>query len=85
MKVCASLLVGTLIFIVGIWLMDKDPQVISGRMPVPTEFDENKSKLQDFKQQRKEYIQNMHRAHPDMDWEKMDVESRKIRTEKVRE
>ena len=27
----------------------------------------------------------MHRAHPDVDWEKMDADSRKIRTDKVRE
>ena len=72
-------------FIVGIWLIEDNNPLISGRMPVPTEFDKNKSKRQDFKNQRREYMKNMHRAHPDMDWEKMDAESRKIRTEKVRE
>jgi len=85
MKSYALLFVVTLIFIVGIWLTNYDQPVISGRMPIPTEFNEKKSKRKDFKQQRKEYMKNMHRSHPDDDWEKMDVESRKIRTEKVRE
>ena len=85
MKGYASLLVGTLIFIVGIWMTNDVQPVISGRIPIPTEFDINKSKRKDFKNQRKEYMKNMHRAHPDVDWEKMDAESRKIRTDKVRE
>ncbi len=72
------------VFMLGIWFSETKPQ-IKGRQPVPTEFDINKSKRKDFKNQRKEYIKNMHRAHPDVDWEKMDAESRKIRTDKVRE
>ena len=85
MRNYALLLVVTLISIVGIWLTDNVQTVISGRMPVPTEFDINKSKRKDFKNQRKEYMKNMHRAHPDVDWEQMDAESRKIRTDKVRQ
>ena len=72
------------VFMLGIWFSETKPK-IKGRQPVPTEFDINKSKRKDFKNQRKEYIKNMHRAHPDVDWEKMDAESRKIRTDKVRE
>ena len=71
MKSYASLLVITLIFIVGIWLTNDDKPVISGIMPSPTEFDIKKSKRKDFKNQRKEYMKNIHRAHPNMDWEKM--------------
>ncbi len=85
MKGYASLLVGILIFIIGIWLIDDNQPFIEGRMPIPTEFDEKKSKRKDFKNQRKEYKKNMHRAHPNVDWEKMDVDFRKIRTEKVRQ
>ena len=85
MRSYTLLLVITLIFIVGIWLTVDLQPVISGRRPVPTEFDINKSKRKEFKNQRKEYIKNMHRSHPDMDWEKMDAESRRIRTDKVRE
>ena len=71
------------LFILGIWFSETKPRIM-GRQPVPTEFNENKSKRKDFKNQRKEYIKNMHRAHPDVDWVKMDAESRKIRTDKVR-
>ena len=72
------------VFILGIWFSETKPK-IKGRQPVPTEFDIKKSKRKDFKNQRKEYIKNMHRAHPDVDWVKMEAESRKIRTDKVRE
>ena len=82
MKKLGSFIVVIAIFLVGVWFFDKNPQ-IKGRLPVPTEFDENKSKRQDFKQQRKEYMQQMHRAHPYDDWKKMDAETRKIRTDKV--
>ena len=85
MRSYALFLVVALLFIIGIWLIDDVQPVISGRMPVPTEFDINKSKRKDFKNQRKEYMKNMHRALPDTDWEKMDAESRKIRTDKVRQ
>ena len=77
MRNCALLLVLPLIFIIGIWQINDDQPVISGRMPVPTEFDINKSKRKDFKNQRKEYMNSMHRAQPDVDWKKMDAEFRK--------
>jgi len=73
-----------MVFILGIWFSETKPE-IKGRQPVPTEFDIKKSKRKDFKNQRKDYIRNMHRAHPDVDWVKMDAEFRKIRTDKVRE
>ena len=73
MKNYALLLIVTLIFIVGIWLTDDEQLVISGKIPTPTEFDIKKSKRKDFKNQRKEYMKNMHRAHPDDDWIKMDL------------
>ncbi|RMZ48920.1 hypothetical protein EB821_05045 [Candidatus Marinimicrobia bacterium PRS2] len=66
----------------GIWFSETRPR-IKGGQPVPTEFDIKKSKRKDFKNQRKDYMKNMHRAHPDVDWEKMDEESRKIRTNKI--
>ena len=85
MRNYVPLLVVTWIFIIGIWLTHKDQPAISGRMPVPTEFDINKSKRKDFKNQRKEYMKSMHRAHPDVDWEKMDANTRKLRTDKARQ
>ena len=57
---------------------------IKGVQPVPTEIVEKKSKRKDFKQHRKEYMQQMHQAHPDTDWKKMDVDTRKMRTDNVR-
>jgi len=72
------------VFMLGIWFSETKPR-IKGRQPVPTEFDIKKSKPKDFKNQRKEYIKNMHRAHPDDDWKKMDTDSRKIKTDQVRE
>ena len=68
----------------GIWFSETKPQ-IKGGQPVPTEFDIKKSKRKDFKNQRKDYMKNMHRAHPDVDWEKMDEESRKNRTNKIQD
>lgn len=84
MKKLGSFIVVIAIFLVGVWFLDKNPQ-IKGRMPVPTEFVEKKSKRKEFKQQRKEYMQQMHRAHPDDDWKKMDAETRKIRTDKIQD
>ena len=43
MRSYALLFVVTLIFVVGIWLTNDDQPVISGRMPIPTEFNEKKS------------------------------------------
>ena len=83
MQSYSSLLLIILILIVGMWLTNDDQPVISGRMPIPTEFDKNKSKRKDFKQQRKEYMKKMHRAHPDVNWEKMDDNTRKLRTDKA--
>ena len=57
------------IFLFGIWIFDNTTH-IQGRLPVPTEFDINKSKHKDFKNQRKEYLKNMHRSHQEEDWEK---------------
>ena len=52
--------------------------------PIPTEYiDKKKNKLQ-FKQDRKQWIDNMHRAAPGLDWKKNDNVNRKINTDKVR-
>ena len=84
MKKMTSFAIITIVFILGIWFSETKPE-IKGRQPVPTEFDIKKSKRKDFKNQRKEYIKNMHRAHPDVDWAKMDADTRKLRTDKVRQ
>ena len=45
--------------------------------PIPTEIIERKKNRKKFKQDRKEWIANMHLTAPNIDWKKMDQESRK--------
>ena len=67
------LLLISILIIISIWY--KRPNIgINGIMPAPTEFNIKKSKRKDFKNQRKDYIKNMHRAHPDVNWKKMDLQ-----------
>ena len=84
MKRLTSFLTICAFILLCIWIFDSVPR-IEGHLPIPTEFDIKKSKRKDFKNQRKEYIKNMHRAHPDVDWAKMDADTRKLRTDKVRQ
>ncbi|SVD60317.1 uncharacterized protein METZ01_LOCUS413171, partial [marine metagenome] len=49
MRFYALLLIFSLLVSIGIWLTDDEQPVIFGRFPVPTEFDEKKSKRKDFK------------------------------------
>jgi len=44
----------------------------SSDMPVPTEFVNKKKDRKKFKQGRKDWMKNMHRSAPDVDWEEMD-------------
>ena len=55
------------------------------RGPTPTEFVEKKLRRKEFRQDRKEYMKQMHRSHPDMDWQEMDRQIRKDKSEKVRQ
>ena len=72
------------IFIFSIVLNKNNSSTITGKMPVPTEFIDKKSKRKDFKNHRIEFIKTMHRSHPDDNWEKIDEENRRIRTDNVR-
>ena len=72
------------IFIFSIVLNKNNFSTITGKMPVPTEFINKKSKRKDFKNHRIEFIKTMHRSHPDDNWEKIDEENRRIRTDNVR-
>lgn len=58
---------------------------VEGFLPVPTEFSIKKSKRKEFKKGRKDYIKNMHRAHPDDNWKEMDVNTRLDRINKIKE
>ena len=57
---------------------------IEGWLPVPTEFSIKKTKRKEFKKGRKEYIENMHRSHPDDDWKKIDTKTRLERINKIK-
>ncbi len=84
MKKLGSFLFLAAIFCIAAILYQDTPR-IQGRMPVPTEFVEKKSKRKDFKKHRKEYMRQMHRSHPDVDWEKLNTDTRKKRTDRVRQ
>ena len=56
---------------------------INGVMPAPTEFNIKKSKRKDFKNERKEFLKNMHRSDSNTDWEMLNTETRAKRTKLV--
>ena len=55
----------------------------AGDNPIPTEFVEKKNNRKKIKEGRKEWILNMHKSHPDVDWREIDKKNRKINTDKV--
>ena len=52
---------------------------------VPTEFVNKKAAKKEFKKNRKEWIENMHRSHPNDDWKEIDRENRKLKTDQILE
>ena len=52
--------------------------------PIPTELIQKKKDHKIFKEQRKDWIENMHRSHPDVDWREIDRRNRKINTDIAR-
>ena len=53
--------------------------------PTPTEFITKKKNKKELKEHREKWIENMHRSHPDDEWQKIDRENRKINTDVIRE
>ena len=51
--------------------------------PTPTEFITKKKNRKELKKSRKEWMENMHRSHPDDNWRLIDKQNRKINTDKV--
>ena len=84
MKTLAAITFFIFILLITTSVINKDKPTIYGQLPIPTEFDKNRSKRKDFKQERKEYMRNMHRAHPNYDWEEMDKITRKLETDRAR-
>ena len=48
-------------------------------MPAPTEIIQNKKDRELFKEERIAWMENMHRAAPDLDWKSLDQQTRKIK------
>ena len=53
--------------------------------PTPTEFITKKKSRKELKKHRKEWIENMHRSHPDDNWQEIDRKNRKLNTDQVLE
>ncbi|MFQ6609157.1 MAG: hypothetical protein ACE5D7_00005, partial [Fidelibacterota bacterium] len=50
----------------------------SGRdIPAPTQFQLHKEKRKEFKKKRQQWMEQMHRTAPDVDWRKIDMETRR--------
>jgi len=54
------------------------------RTPTPTEYIEKKKNKKEFKDNRKDWIENMHKAAPDIDWRQIDKVNRKNNTDRIR-
>ena len=73
-----------LLFVIVAVFKVKDRFYISNIPPVPTEYIQKKKNKQIFKQNRKKWIDNMHRSHPDDNWKVIDKDNRKRNTDKIR-
>ena len=50
---------------------------------IPIEYIDKKNKRKELKNKRKEWIENMHRSHPDDDWKLMDKINRSNNVKQV--
>ena len=53
---------------------------VTGKMPAPTEIVQKKKDRKKFKQERKEYYEQMHMTEPGVNWRAMDEETRRQKT-----
>ena len=51
--------------------------------PIPTEFITKKKNRKELKKHRKEWIENMHRSHPNDNWREIDSKNIKLNTDQV--
>ena len=54
------------------------------KFPIPIEFINKKKARKELKENRKKWIENMHRSHPNDSWKEIDKFNRKNNTDKVR-
>ena len=52
---------------------------VEGKIPAPTEIIQKKKDRKKFKQDRKNYYEQMHKTAPDDDWRKIDAETARCR------
>ena len=52
----------------------------NNKYPTPTEFIQKKKDKKKYKKDREQWIENMHKAAPGIDWKSIDQENRKINT-----
>ena len=65
-----------LIFLFFISVFSIKESDISVLIPIPTEVINKKKDRKNFKEERQEWMQNMHRADPEVNWKKMDQDTR---------
>ena len=53
--------------------------------PIPTEIIQKKKNKKQFKQERNQWILNIHKSAPELDWKQQDIDNRKINTDVLRE
>ena len=63
----------------------KNDKITSKFNPTPIEYIEKKNNRKNIKESRKNWINNMHKSGPDVDWKKLDSENRKNNTDEVRQ
>ena len=73
----------TTCFICFYFLNNSTNSYTVGKNPIPTEFVEKRNNRKKIKEGRKDWILNMHKSHPDVDWREIDKKNRKINTDKV--
>ena len=54
-----------------------DFNFLNNSRPIPTEFINKKNKRNQLKKDRKAWIENMHKSHPDDNWREIDRINRK--------
>tara|TARA_B100000029_G_scaffold516441_1_gene629862 strand:- start:3658 stop:6102 length:2445 start_codon:yes stop_codon:yes gene_type:complete len=74
-----SILIIGILFLFFINIEDKK------RVPTPTEYIQKKKDRKKIKKDRKQWIIDMHKSHPDVDWREVDKQNRKINTDKIRD
>ena len=82
-KVCIPIGLFTVLLI--FYFLKLDESSSFGEKHIPIEYIDQKKKKREFKKSRKEWMENMHRAHPDDDWKLIDKINKKKNIKEVAE